>query len=124
MTTKNYPIEKIKANVVCPVELELSLRILGGKWRGSILYQLIDGPLRFKQLQVRVQDGVINYKDEDHWLTSKVLSEHLHASVSYGLIEKVMDKENDNHHYYQLSVKGESVVPILLELFYWGDANY
>lgn len=80
MTTKNYPIEKIKANVVCLVEL--SLRILGGKWRGSILYQLIDGPLRFKQLQVRVQDGVINYKDEDHWLTSKVLSEHLHASVS------------------------------------------
>jgi len=82
MTTKNYPIEKIKANVVCPLELELSLRILGGKWRGSILYQLIDGPLRFKQLQDRVQDGVINYKDEDHWLTSKVLSEHLHASVS------------------------------------------
>ena len=80
-------IDKIKRNVVCPVEL--ALRVFGGKWRGSILYQLKDGPLRFNALKYRVQDAVVYYdENEDHFLTSKVLSEHLSVLTEFELVEK------------------------------------
>ena len=81
MPVLDTAIDKIKRNVVCPVEL--ALRVFGGKWRGSILYQLADGPLRFNALKNRVQDAVVYYNDEDHFLTSKVLSEHLNALIEF-----------------------------------------
>ena len=59
MLVAEHPVDKIKRTVVCPVEL--SLRILGGKWRGSILYQLKNGPLRFNELKLRVQYAVLEY---------------------------------------------------------------
>jgi DNA-binding HxlR family transcriptional regulator len=62
-------IEKLKNQVVCPVEF--ALRVLGGKWRGSILYQLKDGGLRFNELKYRVQDAVIDYEGVDNYLTNK-----------------------------------------------------
>lgn len=112
-------IDRIKAQVACPVEL--ALRVLGGKWRGSILYQLKDGPLRFNALKHRVQDAVVDYNDADNFLTNKVLTEHLNALINYGLVGKT--SMSDVSH-YQLTEKGESVMPILIDLFYWGQNNF
>ena len=119
-----HPIDKLKRNVVCPVEL--SLRVLGGKWRGSILYQLRNEDLRFNELQLRVQDAVVDYhKDEDHYLSSKVLTEHLNQLKHYGLVHKTeMIKNGNKICYYGLTEKGKSVIPILLDLFYWGENNF
>ena len=118
-STSDSAIDKIKRNVVCPVEL--ALRIFGGKWRGSIMYQLKDGPLRFNALKMRVQDAVVYYDDEDHFLTSKVLTEHLSALMEFDLVEK---DEQEDHHYYQLTAKGHSAIPLLLDLFYWGERHF
>lgn len=115
-------LDRIKSNVVCPVEL--SLRILGGKWRGSILYQLKDGPLRFTELMHAVQDAVVYYKDDDHWLTSKVLSQHLASLIDFELVEKTNAVTNDDAQHYRLTPKGISVMPLLIELFFWGERNY
>lgn len=116
-------IDRIKKNVVCPVEL--TLRIFGGKWRGSILYQLKDGPLRFNALKNRVQDGVVYYDDEDHFLSSKVLTDHLAALLDFGLVQKCLGENGDSDHFtYQLTKKGESAIPLLLDLFYWGENNF
>ncbi len=117
--TKNQKIDKIKRQVVCPVEL--ALRILGGKWRGSILYQLIQGPLRFNDLKNRVQDAVVDYEDADNFLSNKVLSSHLTELIDYDLITK---NTKDTHATYQLSPKGQSAVPILLDLFDWGENHF
>lgn len=113
------PIEKVKHQVVCPVEL--ALRVLGGKWRGSIIYQLKDGPLKFNELKYCVQDAVVNYEDTDNYLSNKVLSGHLKELIEFDLVlKKEMPEENSR---YELSPKGLSVVPILIELFYWGETN-
>jgi DNA-binding HxlR family transcriptional regulator len=112
-------IDKLKKQVVCPVEL--ALRVLGGKWRGSIIYQLKDGPLRFNQLKYNVQDAVVNYDDADNFLSNKVLSLHLNDLIEYGLVEK---EEQEPHFLYQLTDKGESAMPILLDLFYWGENQF
>ncbi len=119
-TKNSSSIEKIKNQVACPVEL--SLRVLGGKWRGSILYQLRNGGLRFNDLKNRVQDAVVDYEDADNFLTNKVLSSHLKELQEFDLIEK--QEKNGLPGLYRLSAKGESVIPILLDLFDWGEKNF
>ncbi len=118
-TSKNSKIDKIKRHVVCPVEL--ALRVLGGKWRGSILYQLIGGPLRFNDLKNRVQNAVVDYDDADNYLSNKVLSSHLNELIEFELILK---NAKNSVRMYQLSEKGISAVPILLDLFDWGEDHF
>lgn len=113
-------IENLKRQVACPVEL--SLRLLGGKWRGSILYQLKDGPLRFNELKNRVQDAVVEPVDADNFLSNKVLSNHLKELVEF---EMVIKHNGDSKSIrYELSPKGQSVIPILVDLFYWGENHF
>ena len=110
-------ISKLKQQVVCPVEL--ALRVLGGKWRGSILYHLRNGALRFNELKYKVQDAVVDYGDADNYLSNKVLSNHLRELISFELVEKTNLAQG--YAEYGLTRKGLSVMPILLDLFYWGQ---
>lgn len=110
-------LKKLKHQIVCPVEL--ALRILGGKWRGSILYQLKDGGLRFNELKQRVQNAVIDYEDAENYLSNKVLSNHLKELISFELVRK-NEVEGENAK-YDLTSKGLSAIPILIDLFYWGE---
>jgi len=115
--SENNRIKQLKSQVVCPVEF--ALRILGGKWRGSIIYQLKDGPLRFNDLKHNVQCAAIDYDGADNFLTNKVLSGHLKELIEFNLVEKITIDENVSN--YQLTLVGEAMVPILLELFDWGE---
>ena len=112
-------ITKIKSQVVCPVEL--ALRVLGGKWRGSILYQLRVGSLRFNHLKNNVQAAVVDYEDSDNFLSNKVLSCHLIELIELELVKK---EGIDSIVYYSLTKKGESAMPILLDLFEWGETHF
>ncbi len=118
--TSNPSIDKLKYQVVCPVEL--SLRLLGGKWRGSILYQLKDGGLRFNELKFRVQDAVVEPRDAENFLSNKVLSGHLRELIEFELVQK--DNLDETTALYSLTSKGQSVIPILIDLFYWGETQY
>jgi len=114
------PVDKLKHQVACPVEL--ALRVLGGKWRGSILYQLRNRALRFNELKLRVQDAVVDYGDADNYLSNKVLSNHLKDLADYELVSKiVIDSQNTQ---YELTAKGQSVIPILIDLFHWGQNEF
>jgi DNA-binding HxlR family transcriptional regulator len=110
-------IEKLKRQVVCPVEL--ALRVIGGKWRGSILYQLKDGALRFNELRNRVQEAVVDYEEEDNYLSNKVLSNHLKDLTDFGVVRK--EEIAPNKVKYELTSKGVLVIPTLIELFDWGE---
>lgn len=114
------PIDKIKNQVVCPVEL--ALRVLGGKWRGSILYQLKNGGLRFNELKHNVQAAVVDYEDADNFLTNKVLSSHIKELITFGLLQK--NEFNGTNAIYELTPKGQSVIPLLLDLFDWAENHF
>lgn len=116
-TEENLRIKQLKNQVVCPVEF--ALRILGGKWRGSILYQLKDGPLRFNELKHNVQCAAIDYEGADNFLTNKVLSGHVKELTEFKLVEKHTNSEQTT--VYRLSPAGIAMIPILLELFDWGE---
>lgn len=58
-------MKRIKSRYGCPVEL--SLDVLGGKWKSVILARLKDGPLRYGELRTLVSG-----------LSDKMLTERLH----------------------------------------------
>ena len=91
----------------CPVEL--SLELLGGKWKAVILARLKDGPLRYGELRRLIPQ-----------LSDKVLTERLADLQTLGLIAPGGEKRGSG---YCLSARGESLRPILQALYDWGETQ-
>jgi DNA-binding HxlR family transcriptional regulator len=92
----------------CPVEL--SLELLGGKWKSVILARLKQRPLRYGELRRDIPA-----------LSDKVLSERLRSLSEMGLIETDIDSVGTVR--YRLTSSGESLRPVLQALYDWGDAR-
>ena len=90
----------------CPVEL--SLEVLGGKWKPIILARLKDQPMRYGQLRRLIPD-----------LSDKVLTQRLRDLTEAGLIET---REEGSAAFYALTERGQSLRPILEALHSWGSA--
>lgn len=94
----------------CPAELALDF--LAGKWRPMIIYWLMDGPLRFNELQRRL--GSVT-----HRTLSKALKEmeekKLLVRKDYGEIPPRVD--------YTLTDLGKSLRPVLKAMEAWAIAN-
>ena len=86
----------------CPVELSLSL--LGGKWKTVILARLEESPMRYGELRRSIPE-----------LSDKVLTERLRDLREQGWIEP-----KDGH--YRLTARGESARPLLRALCDWGKS--
>ena len=71
----------------CPSEraraqLHRALRLLSGKWKGEILWQLVDGKLRFGQLRRAIPD-----------VTQHMLTTQLRDLESEGLVKRTVFPE-------------------------------
>ncbi|MBK5957694.1 transcriptional regulator [Rhodoplanes elegans] len=93
----------------CPVEATLDL--IDGKWKGVVLYHLLDGCLRFNALR-RKLPGV----------TQRVLTRQLRELEETGLIVRTVYAEVPPRVEYRLSTRGESLRTVILALKAWGDA--
>jgi DNA-binding HxlR family transcriptional regulator len=91
----------------CPVELSLTL--LGGKWKAVILARLKDRPLRYGELRRLIPR-----------LSDKVLTERLADLQGLGLIAPNDGRPRNG---YRLSARGESLRPVLQALYDWGEAQ-
>lgn len=94
----------------CPVEATLDL--IGGKWKGVILYHLCEGKLRFSELRRRL-DGV----------TQRMLTLQLRELEQAGLVDRTVYAEVPPRVEYQMSARGESLRPVIRALQLWGE-NY
>lgn len=99
-------MKRLSKRFGCPVEL--SLEVLGGKWKPVILARLKDGPLRYGELRRLIPP-----------LSDKMLTERLADLQAQGLIERVADNDGG----YRLSARGESLRPVLTALYEWGQAQ-
>ncbi len=91
----------------CPVAA--SLDVIGGKWKGSILYLLLDGPVRFNALQRLLGE-----------VATRTLSLALRDLERDGLVtRRVIDGAPPGVE-YALSEVGETLAPALLALRDWG----
>ena len=93
----------MKAHFSCPVELTLA--IIGGKWKPGILWQLHDGPHHFNELQRSLPR-----------VTHKVLTSQLRQLERDGIVTR-------SDGAYALSDFGQTLRIALDELAAWGKVN-
>lgn len=93
----------------CPMEIGLNL--LSGKWRLRIVWLLLKGPIRFNELQRKLQP-----------ITTKTLTRELRDLEYHGLIRRTVFPEVPPKVEYSITALGNSVQPILKELCIWGEA--
>jgi DNA-binding HxlR family transcriptional regulator len=94
----------------CPVEGTLSL--IGGKWKGVILYHLTRGTLRFNEIR-RVLPKV----------TQRMLTNQLRELEADGLVLRRIYAEVPPRVEYSLSTRGRTLVPVIEALECWGRQN-
>jgi DNA-binding HxlR family transcriptional regulator len=97
-------VKRLPKTFGCPVEL--SLQLLGGKWKTVILARLKERPLRYGELRALIPQ-----------LSDKMLTERLADLREAGLVERSGGAS------YRLSARGESLRPILQALYDWGEAQ-
>lgn len=95
----------------CPVEAALDL--IGGKWKGVILYHLFkDGVLRFGELRKRLPV-----------VTQRMLTKQLRELEDAGVISREVYAEVPPKVEYRLTALGESLHGVVKALEVWGNQH-
>ncbi|WP_243358566.1 winged helix-turn-helix transcriptional regulator [Fundidesulfovibrio terrae] len=95
----------------CPVEATLS--VIGGKWKGVILYHLMNcQPVRFAGLQRAVPR-----------ITRTMLTTQLRELERQGLVSRVVFPEVPPRVEYGLTPLGETLRPLIEDLRQWGATH-
>ncbi|MCW6038688.1 helix-turn-helix transcriptional regulator [Spirulina subsalsa FACHB-351] len=96
--------------VSCAVEI--TLRVIGGRWKVLILRELFDGVKRFGELQ-RALTGI----------TQKMLTQQLREMERDGIVHRQVYAQVPPKVEYSLTPLGESLKPILEEMHRWGEKH-
>lgn len=93
----------------CPVELTVD--VIGGKWKGLILYHLISGTKRFNELRRLLPKT-----------TQRMLTLQLRELEKDGIIHREVYPEIPPKVEYSLTNFGETLKPIIFLMRDWGEA--
>ncbi|QWH31832.1 transcriptional regulator (plasmid) [Bacillus mycoides] len=93
----------------CPIEL--TMHIMGGKWKGIILSLLSISPMYYNAMRREIPG-----------ITQRILTLQLRCMEKDGLIEREETNDNPKRVLYYLTDLGENFVPILKSLEQWGNA--
>lgn len=89
--------------------IDVTLAVVGGKWKTSILWHLSPGALRFSDLQRIFPDA-----------TRKMLTQQLRELEADGLVHREVYPQVPPKVEYSLTDKGRSIYPILEMMCDWG----
>jgi len=88
------------------------MRILGGKWKGSILWHLQDRPMRFNEL-ARQLGGA----------SKKVLAQRLKEMEAIGLVNREVVCSRPIAVAYEITEFGRSALCVLETLKVWAEEH-
>ncbi|MCB8815484.1 winged helix-turn-helix transcriptional regulator [Desulfosporosinus shakirovi] len=92
--------------------MELTLALIGGKWKALILWHLGDKTLRYSEMRKAIPS-----------VTSKMLTQQLRELEDSGLVTRLIYTQIPPKVEYFLTQAGQSLLPILDTLCKWGQ-NY
>jgi DNA-binding HxlR family transcriptional regulator len=94
----------------CPVEATLSF--LDGKWKGVILFHLMDGTMRFNELRRRLPA-----------VTQRMLTKQLRELETCGLVSRTVFAVVPPRVDYAMTPLGMTLEPVIRALATWGEEN-
>ena len=108
----SYGRKKVFDACMEPCSIEKGMRIIGGKWTGSIIYHLKDEPVRFNDLS-RMLGGA----------SKKMIDQRLKELESRGMVIRKLVSDRPVVVTYELSDFGRSALQILEQLRVWSESK-
>jgi len=91
----------------CPIDAMLS--VIDGRWKGTILWRLVDGPMRTSELRRSIPE-----------ITERMLIRHLQELVRDEILLRHDEKTVPPCVRYSISEYGMTLAPVLEEICVWG----
>ncbi len=98
---------KYDCNLGCPVEA--TLKVIGGKWKGVVLYHLLSETMRFNELRRLMPE-----------VTQRMLTRQLRELEADNLISRKVYAEVPPKVEYSITEYGKTLAPIIHALQAWG----
>ena len=92
--------------------MELTLALIGGKWKSLIIWHLEEKTLRFSELRRALPQ-----------VTQKMLTQQLRELENDGIVHRLIYRQVPPKVEYSLTDTGKTLLPILTTLCQWGQ-NY
>ncbi|MFG2076532.1 winged helix-turn-helix transcriptional regulator [Nonomuraea maritima] len=93
----------------CP-RYHLTVEMIGRRWAGVILRELLRGATRFRQISDAIPD-----------ITDKLLSERLKRFESEGIVERIVLPTTPVTIEYRLTDKGRALETVVREISAWAE---
>jgi len=94
----------------CPIEASLDL--IGGKWKGSILFRVSEQTRRFNELRRLFPK-----------ISQRMLTNQLREMEADGLLHREVYAQVPPKVEYSLTERGRTLLPALEALFAWGSEH-
>jgi len=91
----------------CPIDAMLT--VIDGRWKGTILWRLSNGPMRTSQLRRSIPE-----------ITERMLIRHLQELVHDGILIRQQKRSVPPCVHYSISKYGWTLVPVLEVICAWG----
>src|SRR6202140_6007982 len=91
------------------VPIDSMLSVIDGRWKGTILWRLLGGPMRTSELRRSIPE-----------MTERMLIRHLHEMVEDGVLLRHDKRSVPPHVCYSISAYGMTLAPVLQMICDWG----
>ncbi|WP_340021847.1 helix-turn-helix domain-containing protein [Paenibacillus sp. FSL K6-1096] len=99
----------MKSTELCP-RLQKSMDLIGRRWTGLIIYQLLQGPQRFGEIEAALP------------VSGRLLSERLKELEQEGIVLREVFPETPVRIQYSLTGKGRALESVIHDLQVWSEA--
>ena len=94
---------------ISPCPIDATLGVIDGRWKGTILWRLLGGPMRTNELRKSIPE-----------ITERMLLRHLRELTGAGILERHQERGFPLRVRYSLTPYGMTLVPVLEVLCTWG----
>lgn len=102
----------VSKKVVSDCPIDAALTVIDGRWKGTILWRLSEGPMRTGELRRSIPG-----------ITERMLIRHLQELVESGVIERHDARSVPPCVRYSISEYGMTLAPVLAALCDWGRVH-